>query len=255
MPEPGTLGDRVIALSEVDSTNAEAMRRVAAGERGPLWIVAERQLAGRGRSGRAWSTPAGNLAATLLFMPGCAPERLHELSLLTGIAVHDAVLPMYRRAKAPGPGAPRLKWPNDILAGDAKIGGILIESTTFAGALMVAIGIGLNIAHAPRIEGRATAAIGDWQVQVSPSELLQSIREQMSRWLEAWQGGQRFDVIRAAWLARGTPVGSAITVNAGAPIAGTFAGLDSDGALLLVDGVGSTRRFTFGDVTLAPPKA
>ncbi|MEQ1652716.1 MAG: biotin--[acetyl-CoA-carboxylase] ligase, partial [Hyphomicrobium sp.] len=81
----------LVELSEVDSTNNEAMRRAAQGERGPIWILAGLQTAGRGRSGRSWTSTRGNLALSLLFEPGCEPRDLPQLSLLVGVAVHEAV--------------------------------------------------------------------------------------------------------------------------------------------------------------------
>ncbi|MCB1512977.1 MAG: biotin--[acetyl-CoA-carboxylase] ligase, partial [Hyphomicrobiaceae bacterium] len=105
------------------------MRRIATGGRGPLWLRAERQAAGRGRSGRSWSSPAGNLSATLLFEPGCAIEQAHQLSLVTGVAIFDAVVATFAEAGIAAPSGLRVKWPNDLMIGDAKLSGVLIESS------------------------------------------------------------------------------------------------------------------------------
>ena len=120
-------GCALVHLEEVDSTNAEAMRRVLAGERGPMWITADRQTAGRGRSGRAWSSTPGNLLASFIVQLDCAPAMAAQLSLVAGIATIDAI----RRAGTLR--GLRLKWPNDILVGTAKAGGILVESTSRPG--------------------------------------------------------------------------------------------------------------------------
>ncbi|MFA6141337.1 MAG: biotin--[acetyl-CoA-carboxylase] ligase, partial [Hyphomicrobium sp.] len=84
-------GCKLLTLDEVDGTNAEAMRRMLAGERGPLWISATRQTAGRGRSGRAWTSQSGNLFASLVTTLDCAPSKAGQLSLVAGIAVLDAL--------------------------------------------------------------------------------------------------------------------------------------------------------------------
>ena len=247
---------RIIALDLIDSTNAEAMRRAAAGERGPVWIMAARQTHGRGRSGRAWQSTAGNLAATLLIVPGGPLPRLYQLALVTGIAVHDALAPFV--AAAPGPPL-RLKWPNDILLGAAKLGGILVETTTFAGETVAAIGIGINLAAAPRLPDRATCCLADFAPAPLPDEVLAAISTKMENWLGIWQGGAGVHVIRTGFLDRAGPIGEAISVKTGDGVAiGAYAGIDETGALLLQgrDEIpGQVRRFTFGDVSVLPPDA
>ena len=103
---------RLVHLPETDSTNAEAMRRALAGEAPPLWVLADRQTAGRGRAGRAWASQPGNLFASLLVSTSCPPALAGQLSLVAGVAAIDAI----RRAAGQAPPAGlRLKWPNDIL--------------------------------------------------------------------------------------------------------------------------------------------
>ncbi|MEQ1611260.1 MAG: biotin--[acetyl-CoA-carboxylase] ligase [Hyphomicrobiaceae bacterium] len=238
----------IVKLDEVDSTNAECLRRASGGERGPLWITAERQTAGRGRSGRAWTQAGGNLAASFLFTPDCPITALHQLSLLTGVAAHEAI-EVAGVGTVPGL---RLKWPNDILVERAKAGGILVETTTWGGTAVAVAGIGINIAHAPEIDGRAVARLGEHASGITPDAMLAALDAGMHRWLGVWQGGAGFGAVRDAWLARSGPVGEALAVNAGAErIEGSFHGIDDGGALLLRDGYGRLRRLTFGDVCLA----
>ena len=256
---------RVIELAEADSTNAEALRRAAAGDVGPLWIRADRQTHGRGRSGRSWQSVEGDLAATLLIAPDCQPLQLYQLALVTGIAAHDAVGRQLGEATA-GVGL-RLKWPNDILAGEAKLGGILVESSTFAGRTLAAIGTGINIVAAPEVPGRKVTSLAQCGARPSPKVLLSALSEQMETWLQIWQGGAGFPSIRRAWLDRAGPIGEPMTVKTGmAAVAGTFAGIDETGALLLQGSDGAPdcdagavpdqiQRFTFGDVTLTPRAA
>ena len=238
----------VLKLDEIDSTNAECLRRAQSGERGPLWIVAERQTAGRGRSGRSWSQAGGNFAASFLFVPDGPLGALHQLALLCGVAVHEAI------DRAAGGAVPtlRLKWPNDILVGHAKAGGILVEAATWRGTTVAVAGIGLNIVHAPAIGGRTVARLGDYAGGLTSEAMLAALDAAMHRWLGVWQGGAGFGQIRNAWLARTGAAGEHLSVNAGAErIEGTFHGIDDGGALLLRLADGSLRRLTYGDVSLA----
>ena len=245
---------RVVALDEVDSTNAEALRRAAAGERGPLWIQAHRQTRGRGRSGRGWISNSGNLTATLLLEPGCPPAALHELSLLARVAVWDGLRPLLRQV--PAGNALRLKWPNDILLAGAKLGGILVESTMFGASTVAAIGIGINIVSAPPLADRDTASLADLGIRASAGDVLAAISTAMDKWLDTWRGGAGFAHVREAWLKRTGPQGEWMSVHAGAaPVTGRFVGLDEMGALLLSCATAGAenwviRRFTFGDVSL-----
>lgn len=239
--------DPVERLAVVDSTNAEALRRAQAGARGPLWILADTQTAGRGRSGRSWSSETGNLHASLLFTLTLPQPMAYQLALVAGVAVFDAL----QGALHPAPAGLRLKWPNDILIGDAKTGGILIESSVAGGTLVAVVGIGLNVAAAPHLPDRATTHLAAHGVPPAPRLLLDAIAEPMRIWLAAWDQGRGFPAVREAWLNRALPIGERLSINTGSDCAlGTFAGLDPEGALLLESG-GNVRRFTFGDVSLA----
>lgn len=253
MPEnrdAGPVPIPIVELPEVDSTNAEALRRAASGERGPLWVGAVRQHAGRGRSGRSWASLDGNLMATLLVAPGIAPSRMAELALVAGVAAHDAIRMSQPLASL------RLKWPNDILLGDAKVGGVLIESTTFDGAVVAAIGFGINVATAPEIPGRSTTALGRHGSAPTREALLATLSGRAAHWLAVWHASSGFDAVRDAWLERAGPEGETTTVNTGtATHSGAYVGLDHDGALLVRDASGGLRRFAFGDVTVAAEMA
>lgn len=241
---------RIIALPTVDSTNAEAQRRAAAGEAAPFWVIADTQTAGRGRSGRSWASAAGNLQASLLIRLSAPAPKAYQLSLVAGVAVIDAI-------RAACPSLPdsarlRLKWPNDILVDGAKTGGILVESGLRAGALEAAIGIGVNLASHPEDLGRLVTHLGAYAPAPAPTDLLAHLAPAMQHWLAVWGEGAAFADVRAAWLARAGEPGEALTINTGAEtVTGRFEGLDADGALLLRDADGRTRRFSFGDVTLA----
>ena len=239
---------RLMHLAETDSTNAEAMRRALAGDAGPLWVLADRQTTGRGRSGRSWSSEPGNLFASLLIATGCPLAKAGQLSLVAGVAVVDAIA----RAGAPVPGL-RLKWPNDILIGAAKVGGILVESSARGPdkGLQAVIGVGLNLASAPDgLEGRATylAAHG---LTLSPAQTLCFLAQTMDAWLKTWNEAQGFAAIRSGWLERAGALGERLSVNGPeGPIFGRFAGLDEEGALVIAGDDAVERRFTYGDVTI-----
>src|SRR5689334_3474828 len=123
-PEAAAAGVRLVAHEALGSTNAEALACARAGERGPLWITAARQTAGRGRRGNAWSSQPGNLYASLLLTDPAPAAHLPELCFVVALAVLDAAADAAPAARE----RLKLKWPNDLLLGGAKFVGILIEA-------------------------------------------------------------------------------------------------------------------------------
>ena len=235
----------MVLLDEVDSTNRVAFERASAGEAGPLWIMARRQTAGRGRSGRQWASEPGNLYASLLVQPGCPPAFVATVAGLGGWM--DAT----QQALGSRELALRLKWPNDVLIGQAKCAGILAESMTGREVVSAVIGVGINLAWHPAGLDRAATSLAEHGAHVSPEAMLDKLAPAMQRWLEAWQGGAGFGAIRQAWLGRAGPLGEACSVNTGAErLEGKFLGLDPAGALLMQDEEGRQRSIGFGDVTL-----
>ena len=243
-------GIPILELVEIGSTNAEAMRLGLAGAATPLWVRAERQLAGRGRSGRNWTSEPGNHYASLLIRISCSPAVLHQLSFVAAVGA-VAALNAVAAARTP-PLDARLKWPNDILVDGAKLVGILPESTILPDkSVLAVIGIGINLSHAPEAPGRATTCLAAHGVNVAPAAMLDALAVELSRALRLWDSGSGFSAIRTAWLARSLASGTAMSVHAGRDkIDGTFGGLDHDGALILRDHSGYDRRLTFGDVTV-----
>lgn len=245
-------GCRILQLDEVGSTNTYALGLAAAGEAGPLWVVARRQTQGRGRAGRSWASVDGNLYASLLVTSSCSPLVVHQLSLLAGVAVFEAVSAVAADAGVALPGL-RLKWPNDVLIQSAKLAGILPESSTLAsGRLAVVIGVGLNLAGSPVGIGRAATSLAAAGLNVAPDAMVGRLNAAIMGRLAAWADGHGFPAILAAWSERAGSIGEAMAINTGSgPIEGTFGGVDADGALLLREASGAVRRFTYGDVTLA----
>ena len=149
-PGVAATGVRHIAYEAVGSTNVEALALARAGERGPLWVTAARQTAGRGRRGRIWVSEPGNLYASLL-LTDPAPPRQGRRALLRGRArVRDADCGRLRARRCPGS---KLKWPNDLLLDGAKLAGILIEAEGARPLARRSIGIGINCAHHPGTAG------------------------------------------------------------------------------------------------------
>jgi BirA family biotin operon repressor/biotin-[acetyl-CoA-carboxylase] ligase len=201
-------------------------------------VVAGRQTQGRGRQGRDWFSPEGNLYASILLRPGLPSARLSELGFVTALAVADAV-----DAVLPGRRA-RLKWPNDVLLDGGKIAGILVEIVEDNAAV---IGIGLNIAEAPDAAPYPVTCLRDAGARTSPeavlAHLLAALEAHLAHWTE-----HGFAASRTAWLARGPASGDLVSVRVGARVdTGRFAGLDADGALLLAAD-GATRRVVAGEV-------
>ncbi len=236
----------ICTYASLPSTNAEAMRLGLAGENAPLWVTAERQTAGRGRSGRLWVSEPGNLYASLLVRLGCSPTVLHQLSFVAAVATIGAI-----RRCAGAPLALRLKWPNDILLDGAKLTGILPESTVQTGSVLAVIGIGVNLAHAPDGIGRATTCLAAHGFDIKPATLLDALSLELTATLVVWAEGAGFPSIRERWLADSLAIGTAMTVHAAEmPVSGTFAGLGPDGALILRDHSGYDHCLSFGDVTV-----
>jgi BirA family biotin operon repressor/biotin-[acetyl-CoA-carboxylase] ligase len=239
---------RIEAFETLGSTNTEALARARAGERGPLWISAIQQTAGRGRRGRTWISPPGNLHATLLLTDPAAPDRAAELSFVAGLAVHDALL-----AASPDlAGRLSLKWPNDVLRAGAKVAGILIEGEGSGQDLAVAIGIGVNCSHHP---SETPYPAADLAAAVTPHLLLGTLCRTMDARLAQWDRGHGFAGIRGDWLGRAAGVGKPMRVVIGdQECTGVFDGIDDRGRLLLRQPGAPTQRIAAGDVfPLVPP--
>jgi len=234
--------DRLI-LDEIGSTNVEARRHLGAPR--PLWIAARRQTAGRGRQGRAWASPTGNLSATLLIARDDPPGDLAKLSFHASLAVADVFSHF-----APGAEV-ATKWPNDALLNGKKAAGILLENFGPAAGTKanLAIGIGINLAHHPDpAEARWPPTSVQAETGIAPefNTALEVLADRLAHWL----GVGSFAVIRSAWLARAAHLGQRIEARlADRSLAGIFEDVDGDGALVLrtADGV---QRIAAADIHL-----
>jgi BirA family biotin operon repressor/biotin-[acetyl-CoA-carboxylase] ligase len=242
---------RLLSFTTIDSTNEEARRRALAGAPEGTAVVAETQSAGRGRQGRRWESPPGNLYCSLLLRPGCAPRQGASLSFAAALAVAGAIGPLL-----PPRVDLRFKWPNDVLLDGRKAACILLESQVSADALeWIVIGVGVNIASFPShamFPATSLAAAGCGDVQVR--EVMEAYFDHLRLWYRRWRE-EGFGVLRAAWLARAAGLGRTVEAALGQErVRGTFVDLDSEGALVLDTGSG-VRKITAGDVFFAAGNA
>jgi BirA family biotin operon repressor/biotin-[acetyl-CoA-carboxylase] ligase len=239
----GLAGARHKPYETLGSTNAEALALARAGERGPLWITAQRQSAGRGRRGSAWVSPSGNLYATLLLSAPSEPAQAPQLSFVAALALHDAV------AECAPQLAPllKVKWPNDLLLGGDKVAGILVEGDSEPG-FAVAIGIGVNCASHPPQTNHPASDLAGAGAAVTPERLFAALETTMDRRLAQWRAGEGFASIRADWLKRAAGLGQDIRVRLPErELLGRFEGLDEAGRLLLA-GPGGISTIAAGEV-------
>lgn len=230
-------GWRLVALQSVGSTNDEAARLADDGTPEGTVVWAREQQGGRGRRGRAWASPPGNLYSSTVLRPDCPAARAAELGFVAALAVGDLV---------PSGRAVRLKWPNDVLVDGGKIAGILLESAVSQSGhvLHVIAGIGINVAFAPELpDMRYPGAALGGTVEAALEALTAGLAARLAQWRR-----EGFESIRAAWLAQAGPLGAEVDVRLGDGLAsGRFAGLGHDGALLL-DTADGPRRIVSGEL-------
>lgn len=226
-------GWRLTVEESLESTQAKLVAQAEAGAPDRTAILAHRQTAGRGRQDRVWDSPQGNLHLSVLLRPSGPPREAPQWGLLAGVALAEAAA-----ATDAEPAALRLKWPNDLLRHGAKAGGILAESQLAPGRIAwLVLGIGVNLAHAPRLDRPTAILAGAGSPQTFALRLIER--------LDAWRGiaeREGFAPVRAAWLALGPAPGDVLDVRAGPQhVRGRFAGLAEDGSLRLDTGNGALR--------------
>jgi BirA family transcriptional regulator, biotin operon repressor / biotin---[acetyl-CoA-carboxylase] ligase len=262
MMAAGSASGVIVRLDTVDSTQTVAFALAERGAADRTVVVADQQLAGRGRRGRTWRAPAGtSLLASILVRPRLAQSLLPTLSLTTAVAAAEAL------RRVTGVDA-RLKWPNDVVVASRKIAGILLESrlggiesggANQTGASVVTIvGVGINLGQRefpPDLAASATSVALETGHAPGRESVLAALLEEFDAW-RARLEGEGFGPVREAWRRLSDTIGRRVTVDA---VTGVAADLDSDGALL-IDVGGSVKRVLAGavspgDVVGAPVRA
>lgn len=234
---------QTVALDACDSTNDEARRLAAEGAPDGTVVWARRQLAGRGRRGRSWVSPEGNLHASLILRPAMPPADAARLSFVAALAVGEVVAGHVD-------GRATLKWPNDVLVAGRKISGILLESEGAREGRVdwVVLGVGINVRHhPPDTERPATSLAAEGAGELTAEATLAQFLDRFRVWYDRYRIGG-FAPIRAGWLNAAEGLGGDVSVRlANESFAGRFVDLDEEGALVVETGAG-LRRVTAGDV-------
>lgn len=238
-------GYRLLAFDTLGSTNDEAKKLARAGDADGTLVWAREQTAGRGRRGRAWASPPGNLYLSLIVRPGATVARAAQLGFAAALGLGDAILGLAR-----APLQLRYKWPNDLLVGGRKLAGILLEAETGTGEAVdfVVIGVGVNLASRPdSVEYPATSLAEEGHPDITPALLLEAFAGHFDAWQGRWRS-DGFAPLRAAWLARAASVGERVRVRLERnTLYGRFLDLDHDGALVL-DAAEGRRRVAAGEI-------
>jgi BirA family biotin operon repressor/biotin-[acetyl-CoA-carboxylase] ligase len=230
-------GWTLVALQSVGSTNDEAARLAEGGAPEGTVVWSREQTGGRGRRGRHWASPIGNLYTSTILRPACHAARAAELGFVAALAVADI---------APVGHDVRVKWPNDVLIDGGKVAGILPESAVGAGGEVdhVVMGIGVNVGFAPQLpDMRYPGATLGGSVEEALERLTAALAARLAQWRS-----EGFETVRAAWLAKAGPLGLEVDVRLGEELVrGRFAGMDREGALLL-DTPAGPRKIVAGEL-------
>jgi BirA family biotin operon repressor/biotin-[acetyl-CoA-carboxylase] ligase len=254
---------RLQTFETVGSTNAEGLIAARAGDPGHRWFVSGHQTQGRGRRGRAWATPVGNLAASVLVVLPHDPSTAATLGFVAGLALDEAL-----RAVAPGLAFQigldgvegqgragrndrlRLKWPNDVLLDGAKLAGILLEAEPLPnGQFAVVVGIGVNVVAAPEGLPYPATSLRTLGVGVDAPQLFQALSDAWANVERVWNGGRGFSAVRRLWLDRAAGLGEDVAVRVGDDVySGIFETIDEEGRLVIRSRGGVTRTIAAGEV-------
>jgi BirA family biotin operon repressor/biotin-[acetyl-CoA-carboxylase] ligase len=235
---------RLEIVAETGSTSADLLARLQEGQATPEghWLVADRQHGGKGRQGRQWLDAPGNFMGSTVVRLLPADPHAASLSFVAALAVYEAVL-----GHVATPQALQLKWPNDVLIAGAKLAGILLERTGDSAV----VGVGVNLAAAPGVEGRVTQHLAKSGPAPDRDTFARDLATSFERELLTWRRDGLAPLF-SRWLAAAHPLGTALSVHGadGARVGGHFAGLEPDGALRLSLADGQVRVIHAGDVTL-----
>jgi BirA family transcriptional regulator, biotin operon repressor / biotin---[acetyl-CoA-carboxylase] ligase len=230
----------ILRFAELGSTNDEVAAHALAGAEDGLWICADQQTSGRGRRGRPWMSPPGNLYCSTLVRNAPGDPPLQQLSFVAAVALFDVLAKYVPDIK--------LKWPNDLLIGGDKLSGILLESANNQAS--VVIGFGVNLAHFPLNAERPATSLAAHMTAAPPAaaEVVAALADAFDEWRNRWRA-EGFACVRPYWLSQAAGLGQPIQVHLGHDVLhGTFAGLDETGALLLQLDSGAVRTVHAGEI-------
>jgi BirA family transcriptional regulator, biotin operon repressor / biotin---[acetyl-CoA-carboxylase] ligase len=253
-PRAISAGYRFAAFESIGSTNAEAMARARGGERGPMWFVTSEQTAGRGRRNRPWIAPRGNLASSILEVIDVSPPVAATLGFAAGVALETALRMVSGKASPNSAGTEHmkfsLKWPNDVLAGQKKLAGILLEAEAVAdNRLAVVVGIGTNVVAAPEGTPTPATSLAALGIEVGAEELFGALSDSWAEFRGVWDAGRGFGEIRRLWLERAAGLGQPIAVHTGvSTVEGVFETIDETGCMVVRTSGGVQVPITAGDV-------
>ena len=241
---------RLVSLDGVGSTNEEAKRLAREGAEDGTLVWAREQTKGKGRSGRSWTSPPGNLYLSLVLRPDCAPAAASQLGFVAalgaGAGLAEVMPPMIEL---------RYKWPNDILLNRRKVAGILLETESAASNRLdwLVLGLGINVTQRPSETAfPATSLREEGDTETTVEAVLEAFARHFLKWVNRWLD-DGFAPVRTAWRKSAIGLGEPIRVRLpNTELEGVFEDIDDDGALLLRAG-GAVRRITAGDVFFAGP--
>jgi BirA family biotin operon repressor/biotin-[acetyl-CoA-carboxylase] ligase len=245
-PHAISAGYRLEIFDQIGSTNSEAMMRARAGECAPVWFVTSEQTAGRGRRHRPWIAPRGNLAASVLETLEVAPATAATLGFAAGLALEAAL----RSVSGPASIGFSLKWPNDVLAGQAKLSGVLLEAEAIPGkGLAVVVGMGTNVLAAPEGTPTPATSLRTLGVETGAEQLFTALSDSWTECRGIWDGGKGFGEIRRRWLALAAGLGQPVAVHTGQTIvSGIFDTIDDTGCMIVRISTGDRIPISAGDV-------
>jgi len=243
-------GKKIYAFPQIASTNEVAFRLALNGAEEGHVVVAESQTKGKGRMGRQWESPAGlNIYLSIILRPKMLPSKTPLITLMAAVACAEAIDEVVGLI-------PAIKWPNDLMIGMKKLGGILTEADIeLDGINFVVVGIGINVnmppsAFPPSIKEIATSLLEAGGRNVSRTALTQAILQHLEQWY-ARLGQGRGEEIRMRWEELSLVRGQEIEVTFMEEVVrGTALEIDEDGALLVQINNGTIRRVVAGDVTV-----
>ena len=239
----------LVALERTESTNDWARKLAGEGAEDGTLVWALEQTKGRGRQGRNWASPPGNLYCSLVLRPDCAPADAPQLSFLAALAVGGAL-----GGLVPPLTDLRYKWPNDVLLNGRKAAGILLESAVKSDGTLdfLVLGVGVNVTSHPEDAAfPATSIRAEGAEPVELEAVLESFARHLLTWVDRWMD-DGFGPVREAWLRRAWRLGERLEVNLGdEAVSGRFAGLADSGALELEMDGGARRMIAAGDVRAA----